>query len=466
MKNKIQVIVFSETKMREDVYQARKNIKERELSRHLAQLAEHFDVNYVDHCEIRSKRQGLEVAKKVNGNEGPVMLYIPIFINPSIVAHTAKRIQKPIALVGNHAKDSISQVGFLAAAGAMDQLGISYKRIPYDGASREAMKELTAWANAANAAEQLNGQTFGCIGGRSLGISTGTADLVQWENLFGVDMEQIDQFEIADRGKTVSEAEIETYLAYIERYYGQVLYNSEERFTREHLKKMISSYLATKAIMRDYELDFVGIKCQTELSNRYCLQCLNVQMLNDPYDADGNKCPVACSCEADADGALSMQILKLISGGKPTALQDIAQVTSDRFVFANCGAMASYFAGLSEKPEEDLSKVHLMPHGFGMVGGAATQFVCEEGIFTYMRLFRKNGNYEMAFFTGKTVKEPREKIKEYSPYRPTAFVEHHLDVNEFMRVYSSNHVHCVEGDYTVELEEFCRLKGITARHLQ
>ena len=77
---------------------------------------------------------------------------------------------------------------------------------------------------------------------RSLGISTGTADLVQWENLFGVDMEQIDQFEIADRGKTVSEAEIETYLAYIERYYGQVLYNSEERFTREHLKKMISRF--------------------------------------------------------------------------------------------------------------------------------------------------------------------------------------------------------------------------------
>ena len=72
----------------------------------------------------------------------------------------------------------------------------------------------------------------------------------------------------------------------------------------------------------------------------------------------------------------------------------------------------------------------------------------------------------MAFFTGKTVKEPREKIKEYSPYRPTAFVEHHLDVNEFMRVYSSNHVHCVEGDYTAELEEFCRLKGITACHLQ
>ncbi|WP_243008971.1 hypothetical protein [Clostridium sp. AM58-1XD] len=71
----------------------------------------------------------------------------------------------------------------------------------------------------------------------------------------------------------------------------------------------------------------------------------------------------------------------------------------------------------------------------------------------------------MAFFTGNTVKEDREKIKEYSPYRPTSFVEHHVDLNEFMKVYSSNHIHCVEGDYTADLEEFCRMKGIRYYHL-
>lgn len=465
MKKTIQVILFSETMMREDVYQARKEIQKRELDKHIAMLSEEFNVNYVEECEIRSKRQGLEIAKKVNANEGPVILYIPIFINPSIVAHTAKAIRKPMALVGNQAKDSLSQLGFLASAGAMDQIGIEYKRIPYDGASQEAKKELTAWVNAANAAEELNGQTFGCIGGRSLGISTGTADMALWEKVFGVDMEHIDQFEIVNRGEKIPEEEIETYIRYIEETYGQVIYDEAGNFTKNHLKKMVASYLATKEIIKDYELDFLGIKCQTELSNNYCLQCLNVQFLNDPYDACGPKCPMACSCEADADGALSMQILKLISGGKPTALQDIAQITPERFVLANCGAMASYFAGLSEKPEENLKEVHLMHHGFGLAGGAATQFVCEEGTFTYMRLFRKNSQYEMAFFTGKTVKEDRELLKQYSPYRPTAFVEHHVDLNEFMKVYCSNHVHCVQGDYTAELEEFCRLKGIKCYHL-
>ncbi|WP_147347985.1 hypothetical protein [Clostridium sp. AM58-1XD] len=158
-KRNIQLILFSETKMREDVYQARREIQERELKKHLDRLSEIFDVDYVDKCEIRSKRQGLEIAKKVNKGAGPVILYIPIFINPSIVAHTAKAINKPMALVGNQAKDSLSQLGFLAAAGAMDQIGVEYKRIPYDGGEEEAVRELTSWANAANAIEELNGQT-------------------------------------------------------------------------------------------------------------------------------------------------------------------------------------------------------------------------------------------------------------------------------------------------------------------
>lgn len=465
MKKKIQLILFSETKMREDVYQNRKGIQTRVLNQFLEMLKEDFEVNYVDSCEIRSKKQGMEIARKVNAGEGPVILYIPIFINPSIVAHTAKAIQKPIALVGNQAKDSLSQLGFLAAAGAMDQIGVKYRRIPYDGASEEAVKELLCWTNAANAVENLNGQTFGCIGGRSLGISTGTADLALWEKTFGVDIEHIDQFEIVNRAEKISDEETDYYINYIEKHYGKVLYDPERNFSRDHLRKMVASYLATQSIIKDYELDFLGIKCQTELSNHYCLQCLNVQFLNDPYDAHGKKCPIACSCEADADGALSMQILKLISGGKPTALQDIAQITKDRFVLANCGAMASWFAGLSPEPEENLKEVHLMPHGFGMAGGAATQFVCEAATFTYMRLTRREDHYQMVFFVGNTIKENREMIRQYSPYRPTSFVEHHIDLDEFMRVYCSNHVHCVQGDYTADLEEFCKMKGIRYYHL-
>ncbi len=480
MKKKIQLVLFSETKMREDVYQKRKAIQVRELHKFLEAAGKYFEIDHVDNNEIRTKKQGQLIAQKINEGDSPVILYIPIFINPAIVAHTARSIRNPMVLIGNQAKDSLSQLGFLAAAGSMDQIGIAYSRIPWDGSTKEAVEALLSWTsslemtparlNAEKTVRALEGQTFGCIGGRSLGISTGTADSAAWEKFFGIDIEHIDQYELVRRADALLKDRpelIDQYTDYIQKNYGQVEFDATKRFTPAHLRKMTASYLATLDIIADYDLDFIGIKCQTELSNGYCLQCLNVQLLNDPYDACGQKCPVVCSCEADADGALSMQILKLISGGKPTALQDIAQITPEYFELANCGAMASYFAALSDDPKTNLRQVHLVPHGFGEAGGGATQFVCEEGTFTYMRLTHTGDRYRMVFFTGRTTKMEREKFLQYSanPYRPTSFVSHHVDLTEFMKVYGSNHIHVVEGDYTRDLEEFCKLKDIEYYHL-
>lgn len=480
MKKKLQLILFSETKMREDVYQKRKGIQDRELDKFLKNAGEYFEIDHIDNNEIRTKKQGQLIAEKVNENEYPIILYIPIFINPAIVAHTARSIRRPMALVGNHAKDSLSQLGFLAAAGSMDQIGIEYRRIPWDGCTKEAADSILSWIssleitparlNAEKTAKALEGQTFGCIGGRSLGISTGTADAATWEKIWGIDIEHIDQYELVRRSDELLKDKPETvdqFISYIQENYGMVEFDASQRFTPAHLRKMTASYLAAMDIIADYDLDFIGLKCQTELSNGYCLQCLNVQLLNDPYDARGPKCPMVCSCEADADGALSMQILKLISGGKPTALQDIAQISPEYFELANCGAMASYFAALSDDPKANLKQVHLVPHGFGEAGGAATQFICAEGTFTYMRLTHRGSRYRMVFFTGKPLKMDREKFMQRAanPYRPTSFVSHHVDLTKFMEVYGSNHIHVVEGDYTRDLEEFCKLKNIEYYHL-
>ena len=460
-KDKLCVLVFAESRNREDVYQARLPIQKRELEKLLSNLSGSFDIDTAHIPEIRSKRDGIRFARMVNASDcAAAVLYIPTFNNPATVAHTARMLTKPAALVGNHARDSLSQLGYLASGGALEQVAVPVKRIVHDGGSPAAADDLRSWVRAICALDLLRGQTYGSVGGRSLGISTGTNNAAQWERLFGVDTEHIDQLEIVSRANCIPEQRIGQCLAWIDQHYGQVLFSREGRFEASHLRRMAASYLAMKSIVEDYELDFCGIKCQTELSNGFCLQCLTVQLLNDPYDMDGLKEPVACSCEADADGALSMQILKNISGGQPTALQDIASITPDGFVLANCGAMASHFAALSPDPRENLSQVHLMPHGFGLAGGAATQFVCAAGEFTYMRMFRRGDQYCMGIFSGTTEQKPREVLKDYSPYRPTSFVHHKLDVNHFMETFCSNHLHCVRGNYVRELQEFCRLANI------
>ncbi|MCJ7563102.1 MAG: hypothetical protein MUP52_00755 [Candidatus Aminicenantes bacterium] len=460
MRYKVALMIFSEGRAREDVYKQRKPMQDREVNKFIATLNEDIGF-YIPACnEIRSRSDIKTAVMEIDKSDvTTVIFYTPIFISPALVAHAANLTIKPSILMGNKAGDTFSQLSFLAAGGAVDQTGARCRRIPGDISDSRTKDELLRYLKAVDVCARLKGSTFGCFGGRSLGISTGTADPAQWERLFCVDTEHVDQYELVRRAQAADPKMTGLYVDWVKRSYGKVCFK-EGRFDDERLEKMVRSYLAAKSIIRDYELDFVGIKCQPEMSNGYVLQCLNVQMLNDPYDAEGPKEPVVCSCEADSDGALTMQLLKLISGGKPTALQDIFYVDDKIMVLANCGSMASFFSNLSDCPEDNLKDVFLQPHAFGEAGGAATQFVCASGPFTYARLYRKNGEYEMAILNGNTVKKPREALKDYSWYRPTSFVELSINSREFMREYGSNHIHCVQGNYTNDLVELCKYKGI------
>jgi len=457
---KVGLLVFSETRAREDVYIQRKPVQDRESERFISTLRE--DVEFVlPSCgEIRGKRDIRAAADEMaSAGVVAVVLLVPIFISPAMVAHAARLITKPIILIGNGTKGTFSQLSVLVGGGAVDQIGLDCRRIPGDVESPAVRNELLTFLRAANADKQLTGSTFGCIGGRSLGISTGTSDPAQWQKIFGVDTEHIDQFEIVLRAGKAPCDKVALYKQWVFEHYGAVNYK-EGRFDEARLEKQIRSYLAARSLIDQFELDFLGVKCQPELSNGYALQCLSVQMLNDPYDPDGPKEPTVCSCEADCDGALTMQILKLLSGGKPTALQDIFHVDDGLLVAGNCGSMASHFAALSDDPARNLREVHLQPHGFGEAGGAATQFVAAPSEFTYARLFRNDGEHRMAVLTGNTTQRPREALNEFSWYRPTSFVDVSIDSDRFMREYGSNHIHCVQGDLTAELAEFCRLKDI------
>jgi L-fucose isomerase len=455
---KIALLVFAEGKMREDVYQARKPAVERETERLAASLEKEVDLFRPEPREIRDKR-GLMAAvreAKMNGVEA-FLLYVPAFVQASVVAMAVRVAVLPCAVLGNYARDTFSQVGYLASAGAIEQAGLPYRRIAGDIGDPEVKNDLLCYFRAACASESLLGKTYGMFGGRSLGISTGTADPAQWLQLFGVDIEQVDQLELVRTAGGIDSERVARHIRWIEENYGALCF-LEKRFERENLDRMVRSYLAVKDLIEFYQMDFVGIKCQPELSNGYALQCLTVQLLNDPYAADGPKRPVACSCEADAAGALTMEILNLISGGSPTALQDVYYYDKDVLVLANCGSSASYFARHSQNARENLQEVHLQPHAFGEAGGASTQFTFAPGVYTYARLFRSNRQYRMAIFLGIADALTREELQQYAWYRPTTRLRS-VDSRAFSQYFGSNHAHCVAGDYVKDLVEFCNIKN-------
>ena len=99
-------------------------------------------------------------------------------------------------------------------------------------------------------------------------------------------------------------------------------------------------------------------------------------MINDPYDAEGDKeSIIVSSCECDHDGALSMQIFKILSGGKPKLFFDIWHISNSKIIGANYGSLPSWFTNYFFTASQNLTDVYLIPHAFGKVSEGAVQLV-------------------------------------------------------------------------------------------
>ena len=453
---KVGFLILAEGRAGEDVWDSRRAGKGRGAAMVRSAPEKELELVETDTEDVRDKADLFKALEKFRREHvDGCLIFVPIYISAALAAMAVRLCDVPCAVLGNSSFDTFSRGGYLASVGAIEQAGLSFKRVAGDIREDRVRQELLHFFCACHAKKALEGMTYGMFGGRSLGINTATADPAQWLKLFGIDMEQIDQLQIVTEAERLPQEEVRACMDWVEKMYGALQYK-KGRFSEEHLEKMARSYLAVLKLAKKYSLDFLGLKCQPELSNGYVLQCMTVQLLNDPYDHRGEKKPFVCSCEADCDGALTMEILQLLSGGKPTALQDVCYYDDEKVVFANCGSSASWFAKHSDHAKENLKEVHLIPHSFGEAGGAATQFTFAPGTYTYARLFRMDGVYKMATACVEVQPLEREELHNYSWSRPTA-VAKGIDADRFSKVFGCNHMHCVVGDLRAELTEFCPL---------
>ncbi|MCP4710880.1 MAG: L-fucose isomerase, partial [Planctomycetes bacterium] len=261
----------------------------------------------IDAQVAQSKADGAEI----------FIAHIPCWTSPNLVVRGIQGMNLPTALVSNRHPGTHGTVGLLGAAGALDQIGYPHLRIREGFETPALADKILPFIRAALAVAQLRGQTFGLFGGRSLGIDTGTFDPMQWRQQFGVDVEHIDQLEIIRRAELIEDKSSDQMVAWLEEKMGTVDYDGT-RLTPEKLGFQSRCYLATRQIIAELGLDFVAIKCMPDLTNYYVPQCISAALLPGPYDAQGTQKPVPMACEADGDAALTMQILSLISGGRPT----------------------------------------------------------------------------------------------------------------------------------------------------
>lgn len=456
MKPNVLLLTFAEP--RDDFYKAR--LSEVIFDREKAIETLGTDLDLIAPEPIRRPSQADEVVASIKPSDiHAIILQIPIWTEPALVIPAVLRLNKPILLLGNdRSYKTSSMVGMLATGGALDQAGFYHKRLMGNLEDPEIHKKILIFAKAAYARETLKGQRFGLFGGRSLGMVSATADPSQWLREFGVDVIHIDQSMIVFKAEAIDPARVEKHVHWLITRVGAVETN-QTNFTNRHLERQVRSYLAIKDMIAERKLDFIGVKCQEEMANYFCLQCIGQSLVGDPYDADGPKEPVVSSCEADMDGALTMQILKLLSGGLSTNLMDLRYYdeVGRELWMANCGSIPTSFSRKLDQPADDLSQVHLMPHIYGEAGGGTTQFVTASGPGTLARLMRRNGKYWMGVLAGRFVDHPREDLRKTVYNWPHAFFASNFSYKRFLSLYGSNHIHAVQADVTAEIEEFCEL---------
>jgi L-fucose isomerase len=356
-------------------------------------------------------------------------------------------------------------VGMLAAGGGLDQVGRQHTRVWGDVADSAVRDRVLETVRAAAAVSMLSGSTFGRFGGRPMGMYTAVADTDQWMSTFGVDVEEIDQWEIVRRSAAVEQSRVTAGREWLERHVAKIHYDGQQ-LTPELLERQIRSYHAVRELIDEWNLDFSGIKGQPELTTHFATMDVTEAFLNDPYDWEGPKQTHVCATESDMDGALTMQLLKGLAG-TPVLFADVRHYHADRDIWdlCNSGQHATWFAARSDDPAENLRSVHFYPEIFYFpAGGASVSFFAAPGAATFARLTRIEGRYRMHVARGafESYDDATNEAlaRQSTPQWPHAFTRLEVDAGEFLSSFGANHIHAVPGEHVAELRAVCRMLDI------
>jgi L-fucose/D-arabinose isomerase len=415
---------------------------------------------------VWSNETATAAARRVADQRPDLTIFsIPVWAFPHFSMLAARATPGPLLLFSSLDPAYPGMVGMLAAGGSLDQIGRTHGRAWGDIGDPEVLERVDAHVRAAHAVRSLEGSTFGRVGGRPMGMYTAVSNTDQWLSTFGIDVEEIDQWELVRRSESVNGGRVERAREWLEHHAAAVHYDGRQ-LTPALLERQIRSYYAMRELIDEWKLDFTGIKGQPELTTHFATMDVTEAFLNDPYDWEGPKQPHVCATESDMDGALTMQLLKGLTG-TPVLFADVRHYHADRDIWdlCNSGQHATWYAARSDDPAENLRTVHFYPEIFYFpAGGASVSFFAAPGPATFARLTRLEGRYRMHVARGAFESyddATNEALARQSTFEwPHAFARLEVEAGEFLSNFGANHIHAVPGEHVAELRAVCRMLDI------
>jgi len=371
-----------------------------------------------------------------------VLIQLGTWVSTPTVVDTLRAIDLPFGIWAEDNPASFSLTAGGIVHGSLDEMGLKHRFFYGSPLSEPLIKKIGAFIGASAAVRELHGQRLCVVGGRVMGMYTTMADIIQLKEIFGVELEHMDAVRLYLAGENAPEKEVERVESWIRETFGSV------NVPEEILKKSIRLYLALKGALQEESYTLVAVKCQDEMINNYASSCLAVSLLND----EG----LTVSCESDIYAALTMRVLRTISGNV-ALFGDVNHLDTEKALLrvVNCGSMPTLMA--ERRKDVDIS---LQYEYMGRAQGATTVLSVKESPVTVARLSRVKGRFVLLAAEGQTQSVDKKRFKESRENWPHAFIELRGDMEKLIQNLRSNHIHLCFGNHLNELEEFCRIKDI------
>ncbi len=311
---------------------------------------------------------------------------------------------------------------------------------------------------------QLKGMIYGAIGPRSMQMWNKISE-ADFLSVFGIAREGFDGLRLLKMAESVPDARAKRAFAFL-RTKGMEFKlgkNPKTSLTPDMVVFQMKVYLALLELRQQYGLSFIGVQDQLDWIDHYPATDLALGMLNNRLRPESDGQTIVAATEADDGAAITLQILKLLSGGEPAGFNDLRYWDPKRGLYwlVNSGALAPYFARGSHSSLKGAWSERQTYMYFRKGGGTCSVVVRVPGVVTWARMSYRD--HKMYLCAGRgvtdvpTTAQWLERTERCSRDWPQWFVRFCGRIEGRI---NTNHPMTICGDYLAELKALAEALGI------
>jgi len=303
-------------------------------------------------------------------------------------------------------------------------------KIGYCETGEEKINSVKMFCDVVTSINKINCARFGIIGEPSDWLLTSKG--INEFGEFGTGLVKIEIEKLIAEVEVVPEEDALNVIDKWKSIYKNILVDDKS------LIESAKAYLALKNIIKEFQLDFLSVRCFDLLAYNFTA-CMGISFCND----DG----ITSGCEGDIPATFTMMIAQQLSGN-PVWMANPSSINKERneVVFAHCTVPSSF---LDNQKESELT-TH-------MESGKSTALrgPLKKSQVTILRIGSKSD--KIVAVNGQ-IKD--SNMKEEHLCRTQAVIKIDVDVEKWIEQSLGNHQVICYGDITPELKYFCDFTGV------